>query len=291
MKKKRKWIKWVILLMIAGGVAAFVLMMSGTQESIAYKKYDVTSGEITTYYNFDGLVRADRIQTISATAADTVKTVYVEQNGLVSEGDRICRMESGETIRAGIDGEVTSLSVSEGDVLAAGAPVCEIIDMTRLEVELNVDEYDVGAAVPGTPVEVTVLATGQTVQAAVRSLDKNGKASGDLSYYTATAALEGVDSTTGVYPGMQVSAKILRGHAENAAIVRVEVIQFDEYNKPYVLMYGADGTSAERIPVEVGVSDGVYAQIVSGVQPGDTVLKQSGMTMAELMQLMQEQGM
>ena len=277
--------------MIAGGVAAFVLMMSGTQESIAYKKYDVTSGEITTYYNFDGLVRADRIQTISATAADTVKTVYVEQNGLVSEGDRICRMESGETIRAGIDGEVTSLSVSEGDVLAAGAPVCEIIDMTRLEVELNVDEYDVGAAVPGTPVEVTVLATGQTVQAAVRSLDKNGKASGDLSYYTATAALEGVDSTTGVYPGMQVSAKILRGHAENAAIVRVEVIQFDEYNKPYVLMYGADGTSAERIPVEVGVSDGVYAQIVSGVQPGDTVLKQSGMTMAELMQLMQEQGM
>lgn len=290
-KKKRKWLRWVILLVIAAVVGVFIYSMSETTQSVAYNQYPVTSGDLTTYYNFDGLVKAGRMQTITAAGADTVKTVYAQQNSVVKEGDRICRLESGETIRADIDGEVTNLPISEGDVIAAGSVLCEIIDMTRLEVELNVDEYDVGAVKPGVEAQITVLSAGEAVTGVITKLNKNGKASGDLSYYTATAELEGVDSSSGVYPGMQVSAKILRGQALDAALVRIEAIQFDEYNTPYVLVYGADGETAEKIPVEVGVSDGVYAQIVSGVKAGDTVLKQSGMTMAELMMLMREQGM
>lgn len=289
MKKKRKWLRWVVLLVIAAAAGAAVYLLNSGTQAVAYNQYPVTSGSLTTYYNFDGLICADRTQAIAASAPDTVKTVYAAQNGIVKEGDRICKLENGGTIRAGIDGEVTNLAVSEGDVIAAGDLLCEIIDMSRLTVELNVDEYDVGAIVPGAEAEITVLSAGAAVRGRILSLDKNGKASGDLSYYTAKAALEG--DLSGVYPGMQVSAKILRGHAENAAVVRVEAIQFDEYNLPYVLMYGEDGETAERVPVEVGVSDGVYAQLLSGAQAGDTVLKESGLSMAEIMQIMREQGM
>ena len=277
-KKKKKWIKWIVLLVLALAVLGYLYLFRQT-ESVAYNEYPVTQGDLTTYYNFDGLVHAPRVQTISAGEGGTVRTVYVQQNEMVGKGDRIYRIDGGETVECDLDGEVTGLYVQEGDVIAAGETAAQIIDMSRLEIHLDVDEYDVAAVAPGTPVSVMILATEQTFDAQVSALDKNGTASGDLSYYTATVP---AGSASGAYPGMQVSAKVLREHVEGAALVRMEAVQFDEYNRPFVLL-DKGGKEPEKTPIVVGVSDGVYCQIAEGVQPGDTVLKESGMSMMELM--------
>ena len=255
MKKKRKWIKWVILAAIVLLVAMWLILVNRTSESVAYSQMTAQQGDLTTYFNFDGTVRAKRSQTITAQAADTVKTVYVAQNAQVKKDDRLYKTESGLTVRAGIDGEVTGLYVHEGDVIAAGEKTAEIMDLDDLEVRLSVDEYDVAAMIPGTPIDVTVLALDRSFSGTVTSLDKNGTASGDLSYYTAYADLEDAE---GVYPGMQVSAKVLRSQALGATILKTDAIQFDDYNRPYVLMYSADGKDTVRVSVSVGVSDGVY---------------------------------
>lgn len=286
MKKKRKWIKWAVLLLIVLAVV-LGLSLSRTTQSVAYTQMEVTTGDLVTYYNFDGVVKADHVQTITAAQGGIVDTVYVDRNQQVKEGDKLVKFESGEVIRADIDGEITSLPIAEGDVVTAGEKVCEIMDMEKLSVALNVDEYDVRAVTPGTMAEITVLATDTVYTGEIVSLDKNGIASGDLSYYTAEAEL---GDANGVYPGMQVSAKVLRGQALGASIVRMEAIAFDEYNQPYVLMYASDGKSTVQVPVTVGISDGIYAEIIDGVSAGDIVLKSSGMTMAELMELMRAQG-
>lgn len=281
MKKKRKWIKWVILAAIVLLVIAWMVLLNRTSESVAYSQMTAQQGDLTTYYNFDGTVRAKRSQTITAQAADTVKTVYVAQNAQVKKDDRLYKTESGLTVRAGIGGEVTGLFVHEGDVIAAGETTAEIMDLGDLEVRLSVDEYDVTAMTPGTPVEVTVLALDRTFSGTVTSLNKNGTASGDLSYYTAYADLRAEE---GVYPGMQVSAKVLRSQALGATILKTDAIQFDEYNRPYVLVAGADGKDTVRVDVSVGVSDGVYCEITQGVRPGETVLVPSGMSMQQIME-------
>ena len=285
MKKKRKWIKWVILAAVVLLIVAWMMLFNKTSESIAYSQMTAQQGDLTTYFNFDGIVHAKRSQTITAQAADTVKTVYVAQNAQVKKDDRLYKTESGLTVRAGIDGEVTGLFVHEGDVIAAGETTVEIMDLDDLEVSLSVDEYDVAAMTPGVPVEVTVLALDRTFSGTVTSLDKNGTASGDLSYYTAYVDLADAQD---VYPGMQVSAKVLRSQALGATILKTDAIQFDEYNKPYVLMYSADGKNTLRVPVSVGVSDGVYCEITQGVNPGDTVLVPSGMSMQQIMEQMRD---
>lgn len=285
MRKKRKWLKWVVLAVVVLGIAGWLYTVSKTTQEVAYTQVPVTTGSIATYYNFDGLVRAGRVQTVNAAAAGTVRTVYVSENEQVRKGDRLYRMEDGTTVEAEIAGEVTSLPVEAGDVVAAGEMTCEIIDMSRLKVELNVDEYDVGAVTPGTSVQITVLAREQSFEGTVTALNKNGTAAGDLTYYTATVEMSGAE---GVYPGMQVNAKVLRGSAENVATLRLDAINFDEYNKPYVLVRTAEGQEPARVPVTVGVSDGLYAEIQSGVSAGDTVLKRNGMSMAELMEQMRE---
>lgn len=278
-KGKRKWIKWLLLLVAIAAIAGAAVYFGMQTESAEYTETTATEGSLTTYYNFDGLVHAPRMQTIQSSEAGIVRSVYVAQNQKVKKGDRLYRLDGGETVKADIDGEVTSLFIAEDDVVAAGETIAQIIDMSQLEVRLDVDEYDVRAVEPGAEVSVTVLATDTTFDGVVAAIDKNGTASGDLSYYTATVPMGG---TEGAYPGMQVSAKVLREHIDNAVLLRIDAVQFDEYNLPYVEVADANG-KPQRVDVAIGMSDGVYCQIVSGVSAGDTVLAPTGMSMMELM--------
>lgn len=287
-KKKRKWIKWVIILALAGALCAWLAFVSRTTQSAAYSEVPVTAGDLATYYNFDGLVEARRRQTVTSDAAGSVRAVYVSQNQQGKKGERLYKLDGGQTVEAEIDGEVTGLFVEAGGVVSAGEKTVEIIDMGSLEVKLNVDEYDVAAIAPGTKAEVTVLATGAAFEGEIKSLDKSGTASGDLSYYAATVALGDV---SGAYPGMQASAKVLREQALGATLLRQDALQFDEYNKPFVYMRRGDEAEPVRVPVTVGVSDGVYCQITEGLRPGDTVLRSTGMSMEELMMQMRAKQM
>ena len=282
MIKKKKWIKWLILLLIAIAAVVGVSAKKGTKTA-SYTEVSAQKGDLTTYYNFDGLVYAAREQTLISNASGTVETVYVVQNQKVEKGDQIYRLAGRGVVKADIDGEVTGLYIAEDDYITAGSVVMKITDMDRLEARLEVDEYDVHAMTPGTPASIQVLASGASFDGTVSKLDKNGTAVGDLSYYTATVPM---NSMEGVYPGMQISAKALRGHTEDAVLLHMSAIQFDEYNQPYVEVGSAQ--EPHRVNIVIGISDGVYCEILSGVAAGDTVLVPSGMSTQELMMEMRK---
>ena len=282
MIKKKKWIKWLILLLIAIAAVVGVSAQKGTKTA-SYTEVSAQKGDLTTYYNFDGLVYAAREQTLISNASGTVETVYVVQNQKVEKGDQIYRLAGRGVVKADIDGEVTGLYIAEDDYITAGSVVVKITDMDRLEARLEVDEYDVHAMTPGTPASIQVLASGASFDGTVSKLDKNGTAVGDLSYYTATVPM---NSMEGVYPGMQISAKALRGHTEDAVLLHMSAIQFDEYNQPYVEVGSAQ--EPQRVNIEIGISDGVYCEILSGVAAGDTVLVPTGMSTQELMMEMRK---
>ena len=282
MIKKKKWIKWLILLLIAIAAVVGVSTQKGTKTA-SYTEVSAQKGDLTTYYNFDGLVYAAREQTLISNASGTVETVYVVQNQKVEKGDQIYRLAGRGVVKADIDGEVTGLYIAEDDYITAGSVVVKITDMDRLEARLEVDEYDVHAMTPGTPASIQVLASGASFDGTVSKLDKNGTTVGDLSYYTATVPM---NSMEGVYPGMQISAKALRGHTEDAVLLHMSAIQFDEYNQPYVEVGSAQ--DPQRVDIVIGISDGVYCEILSGVAAGDTVLVPSGMSTQELMMEMRK---
>ena len=83
MKKKKKWIKWVVILVIVAAVIGWFMMVSRKTQDVAYTDVQATLGSIETYYNFDGLVKAKRVQTITAAQSDKVRTVYVTPQGAV----------------------------------------------------------------------------------------------------------------------------------------------------------------------------------------------------------------
>ena len=76
----------------------------------------------------------------------------------VSAGDKLMRLSSGETVKANFDGTVNELDVSEGDEVAAGASLIQIVDFAHMKVTLRVDEYQISDVSVGQSCRITVTA-------------------------------------------------------------------------------------------------------------------------------------
>lgn len=284
MKKKRKWLLALLVLAIAAaGLYVFAPKEEEISEIAAYR------GTVETYYNFEGHITAPGQQTIAAGAPDTVREVYVQANTQVKKDDRILKLENAGTVRADRAGEVTMLSVQADDTVSAGQTLAQIVDLSRLEIEIKVDEYDISAIDLGEDAQVTVEAIGQTINAQVSKINKVSSGTGDLSYYMVTLSFD-AQQAPGVLPGMRVSAKLLNERAQDVTLLAMSALRFDDYNQPYVLM--RNGDEKRMVQVGVGVSDGVNVEITSGVVPGDLVIDGARMgSMVEQMMKMREQMM
>ena len=128
-------------------------------------------------------------------------------------------------------------------------------------------EYDIADVSVGQRCTVTATATEQTFESEIASINYISASGGSVAYYSAVAY---VTVGEGIYPGMQATVTIPQEEAENVVILKMDALSFDEANSAYVYMYNAEGV-LEKVPVEVGVSNGNYVEIKSGLKDGDEV--------------------
>lgn len=100
---------------------------------------------------------------------------------------------------------------------------------------------------------------------------------GNVASYSATARL---DAPENVLPGMAATVTIADEEALGVTTLEMAALSFHEDGTPYVLIRQADGSYQER-EVETGLSDGMRVEIVSGVEPGETVWAVAGTEAAE----------
>lgn len=285
MKKRTKGL--IVLIVLIAAAAAGFLAFAPREEAIS--EIAAYRGTVETYYNFEGHITAPGQQTITAGAPDTVREVYVQANMQVKKDDRLLKLENAGTVRADRAGEVTTLSVQADDTVSAGQTLAQIVDLSRLEIEIKVDEYDISAIDLGESAQVTVEAVDQVIEASVSKINKVSSGTGDLSYYMVTLSFD-AQQAPGVLPGMRVSAKVLNERAQDVTLLAMSALRFDDYNQPYVLMRSGD--EKRTVQVGVGISDGVNVEITSGVVPGDLVIDGARMgSMVEQMMKMREQMM
>ncbi len=100
---------------------------------------------------------------------------------------------------------------------------------------------------------------------------------GNVASYSATARL---DAPENVLPGMAATVTIADEEALGVTTLEMAALSFHEDGTPYVLIRQGDGSYQER-EVETGLSDGMRVEIVSGVEPGETVWAVAGTEAAE----------
>ena len=263
----RKIILTLIALLVIAGIGFYGYSALKQEYTVAYDSYTASIGSISNALSFSGNLNLIDSASYTASSSGEVRSMYVSAGDNVQKGDKLVRLNNGETISADFDGRVNTVSVEQGDEVSAGDNLVQIADFTHMKVTLRVDEYDIADVAVGQACTVTATATEKSFESEIASIDYISASGGNVAYYSAVCY---VDVDEGVYPGMQVTVSIPQEEAENVVVLKMDALSFDQSNSAFVYMYNDQGV-LEEVSVEVGVSNGNYVEIKSGLSEGDVV--------------------
>lgn len=180
-------------------------------------------------------------------------------------------------IRSPITGTVLQLASQQGETLAAGlsAPTLIIVaDLNRLQVDVFVDETDIGKLRLGQVAEITVDAfPGKKIRGRVVKIASGSTIQQGVITYDVTIALE--KHRLALKPDMTAAVTIETGKRRNVLLVPAEAVKVGVRGSTvYVLPPAKSGEAPrpEPRPVKTGASDGVHTEILEGLSEGETIV-------------------
>lgn len=268
--------------LLAAGVLAFVgyqqlrPVLEQTPKT-TYEPFTVTQGTVKKSMSMSGAISVGDQETItnqsSASFTDmlSVREIFVSPSQRVKKDDKLIQLSNGDIYRAGIDGVVNEIRVAQGDRVRPGATLMDICDVDHLLVTIGVDEFDISRVSVGDPCTITVLPLGISFDTQIGHINRVSNAMGWVASYTVTADANAPES---VWPGMQASVTIPQAEAADVPVLPMTALSFDESGTPYVFRKTGEDTY-KRAEIELGLSDGMNVQIVSGLSVGDIVWAQT----------------
>jgi RND family efflux transporter MFP subunit len=187
----------------------------------------------------------------------------------------------GMKIFAPITGTILSVDTALGDSVRTKTDtntdtetptgtVIVMADLSQLELEFYLDAADWSLAAVGNQAEVTFdVLPDQTFTGQVAQLDTELYQSNNSSFVKGIVqfdnTLDGIDLPIGA----SASVDIIHARADNAVLVPIEALRETSPGK-YVVFLDENGTLTQRT-VEIGLQDQLYAEVKSGLNPGDVV--------------------
>ena len=180
-------------------------------------------------------------------------------------------------VRATVAGMVLDVPVKAGNqVIEAnnfneGTSIASLADVKKMIFEGKVDESEVGKIKEGLPLEITVGAIEDIKFDAVldyiapKGVEENGAIQFEIK-----GTLEKMDSTF-IRAGLSANASIILDKAEKVLAIKEALVQYDDETKePFVEIEVGD-QKFERKEVELGISDGIFVEVKSGVSKEDKI--------------------
>jgi len=225
--------------------------------------------------NIDDLDRGVALQGLHVTAAER----SIEQAGqavdLAKQAVVDAQRQLDEaTITAPFDGVVAQVLAEEGDIVPsptlAPQPVIRLINPDLLELLIDVDEIDIPLVTLGQAAVVNVDALpDQEFSGKVTSIYPVPVEVGGVVLYKVRISLESPGGA-GIKIGMSASADIVAREHRGVLIVPSRAVTRNNQGQTIVKVQ-TDGEITERA-VEVGLDDGLRAEITSGLAEGETVI-------------------
>jgi multidrug efflux pump subunit AcrA (membrane-fusion protein) len=176
-------------------------------------------------------------------------------------------------IVAPFDCTVLTRPVSVGQAVSgsggfnSGTEVLTIADLNEMIINAHVNQADMIRLSKGLQVDVQVEAViGLKVEGKVERIAPQATIKNGIKGFEARILLTEIDPR--VQPGMTAKITIPVVSADNALAVPLAAV-FTEQAGRHVFV--VDGDVFERRPVKIGVSDYKFAEVLSGLKPGDVV--------------------
>jgi HlyD family secretion protein len=166
------------------------------------------------------------------------------------------------TMRAPFDGLVATVSVEDRDAVVRGQALVGVVDLTDLEVEVNIPESYADDVAPGVAAEVTVGSQPTAgVLTRVAPEVRSGQVEGRVAF------VDGVPP--GLRQNQRVSTRLIL--AEEEDVLKVPRGPFLESGGARWVYVVSDGM-ARRRNIEVGAVSVTEVQVLRGLEEGDEVV-------------------
>ncbi len=272
-KKKRKTVRRLIVLVfvlsILGLGGYVVIRKLQADYQVTYDPYTATIGTILKSLSYSGSLQLTQNTIYTASSECKVREVYVTAGQQIQQGEKLIRLSDGTTLTADFNGIVNKVEVSKGDVVHSGTSLVQVTDFDHMKVSFRIGENDIKDVKAGQHVQITVASINATFDAEISNIDYSSYTGNSVAYYTADILVDasGIDD---IYPGMQATITVPQEEARDVVILKMDAISAAEDNSAFVYKQSEDG-SMTRAAVTVGLSNGNYAEIKSGISAGETV--------------------
>lgn len=206
-------------------------------------------------------------QTLVNTSDTNVASSQAQLSQAQTSYDTLVKQIGDREVKAEIDGVVSKIYVDEDTKLNAGATIMDILDTESVNAVVKVDEYDYSTMQVGNEVTVYIDALSMEVPGIVSSIDMQAVAGAGMAYFNAEVEFDHDNSVLG---GLTVEVTSLKDSAKDALLIPMDALQFDKQNQPYILYKDEKGVLQSRY-VTVGINDGFQAEIIEGVNEGETL--------------------
>lgn len=226
-----------------------------------------------------GIISRQQFQNVELQYNQALQSVSNAESDLeiIRSGSAGGAASANTNIRATVPGTILEIPVEEGfQVIAsnsfnAGTTIATIADMKKMIFEGKVDEAEVGKLRVGMPLEVNLGAIeDQSLDAELKFIAPKGNEEQGAVQFIIEADLFLNDSIF-IRAGYSANASLVLERKDSIMAISEALLQFDrETEKPYVQVLIGE-QEFERRDVEIGISDGVNVEVLSGITMEDKI--------------------
>ena len=180
-------------------------------------------------------------------------------------------------VRSTVSGTVLQVPVKEGDqaieanTFNPGTTISTVADLNKMIFEGRVDEGEVGKLKIGMDLKISLGAIEEKEYDAKLTLiaPKGIEVAGAIQF-----KIEGevfLDDEYVVRAGYSANATIITDVKKDILSINESLLQFDNSTKKPFVEVQISGQKFERKNIELGISDGVYAEVLGGISESDNI--------------------
>ncbi len=260
---------------ISGSPAALTLEQVTNAYTAARARYDKASKPAD---NAQLAAAQQQIETARANldkVKQTAKPYDIEQaqaqiRQAQIQADQAAHRLAQASLHAPRDGILSAVNVKVGELVGA-QQVMTLVDLSKLHINITVDEIDIARIKPGQEAIVTLDALPDTELKGIidRIAPKSGTVSGVVAYEV-RVLLEKADSP--LKAGMTANTSVVLERRENAVLAPNWAVRRDNKTGKSFIMTRVDEKTSKEIEVKVGLRNETVTEILSGVDEGQVIL-------------------
>ena len=176
-----------------------------------------------------------------------------------------------------ISGTILEIPIREGspitetNTFSPGTTIATVADMTKMIFEGQVDETEVSKLVEGSEIKVIMGALEKDeFEAKLTFVAPKGIELGGAVQFKIKADVK-IPESVNVRAGYSANATIITNVKQDVLSINESLLQFDNTTKKSYVEIQISGQKFERRDIELGISDGVYAEVIGGVTEKDNI--------------------